>query len=80
MQYSWFRMQKENGLFMDVIQDQPEEIVSLYNKAKEGYDIVLHKSSTSRHFAKRMGQYFTVYFIFIELSKTIPIGIYHLNY
>ena len=65
------------------LQDQPEEIVSLYNKAKEGYDIVLaqrvQRQDTLR---KRMGSKL-FYSLFSYLSgikqdgSVANFGIYH---
>ena len=43
------------------LQDQPEEIVKLYNKAREGYDIVFGKRHQRRDsFIKRIGSNFFI--------------------
>lgn len=65
------------------LQDRPEEILNLYNKAKEGFDVVLAKRSNRQdNFIKRSFSY-SFYFVLtylteIKYDETIAnFGIYH---
>lgn len=65
------------------LQDQPEEIVKLYNKAREGYDIVFAaRVERNDTVFKRMGSFmfyrFLAYMTGVQQDETIAnFGIYH---
>ncbi len=59
------------------LQDQPEEIIKLYNKALEGYDIVFGKKTERRDkFFKKLGSkiFFKVYDYFTDSKVDSTVG------
>lgn len=65
------------------LQDQPEEIPKMYQKAQEGYDVVLgrranRKDSISKKFFSRMYNHFYSFFTDTKADSTIAnFGVYH---
>lgn len=59
------------------LQDQPEEIIKLYNKAQEGYDIVFGKKTERKDsFFKKLGSkiFFKVYDYFTDSKVDSTVG------
>ena len=66
------------------LQDRPDEIPNLYNRALEGWDIVYaRRSNRQDNFFKKMSSkifnIFLTFFTGINLNNTVNFGIYHSN-